>query len=38
MANILVWGKGRDLIAGELPAGITTEEVDGLSELRPRRY
>jgi len=34
MANILVWGKGRDLIAGELPAGITTEEVDGLASLQ----
>src|SRR5688500_1477201 len=34
MANILVWGKGRDLIAGELPAGITTEELDGLAELQ----
>ena len=34
MANILVWGKGRDLIAGDLPAGITTEEIDGLSSLQ----
>ena len=34
MANILVWGKGRDLIAGELPAGITTEEVEGLAGLQ----
>src|SRR5688500_18486487 len=34
MANILVWGKGRDLIAGELPAGVTTEEIDALSELQ----
>jgi len=34
MAKILVWGKGRDLIAGELPAGITTEEVDGLGGLQ----
>ena len=34
MANILVWGKGRDIIAGELPAGITTEEVDGLAGLQ----
>ena len=34
MANILVWGKGRDIIAGELPAGIMTEEVDGLSALQ----
>src|SRR5688500_2326115 len=34
MANILVWGKGRDIIAGELPAGVTTEEVDGLGSLQ----
>ena len=34
MAKILVWGKGRDLIAGELPAGITTEEIDGLAGLQ----
>ena len=34
MANILVWGKGRDILAGELPAGITTEEVDGLGGLQ----
>lgn len=34
MANILVWGKGRDLIAGELPPGITTQEIDGLSDLQ----
>ena len=34
MANILVWGKGRDILAGELPAGITTEEVDGLTGLQ----
>jgi len=34
MANILVWGKSRDIIAGELPAGITTEEIDGLGSLQ----
>jgi len=34
MANILVWGKGRDLISGELPPGITTQEIDGLSDLQ----
>jgi HD-GYP domain-containing protein (c-di-GMP phosphodiesterase class II) len=34
MANILVWGKSRDLIAGELPAGITVQEVDNLSTLQ----
>jgi HD-GYP domain-containing protein (c-di-GMP phosphodiesterase class II) len=34
MANILVWGKGRDIISGDLPAGMTTEEVDGLAGLQ----
>jgi len=34
MARILVWGKGRDLVAGDLPAGITLQEVDGLAGLR----
>ena len=34
MANILVWGKTRDLIAGEIPAGITTEEVDSLASVQ----
>jgi HD-GYP domain-containing protein (c-di-GMP phosphodiesterase class II) len=34
MANILVWGKTRDLIAGEIPAGIATEEVDTLAAVQ----
>ncbi|HUG53907.1 MAG TPA: HD domain-containing phosphohydrolase [Vicinamibacteria bacterium] len=34
MANILVWGKARDLIAGEIPAGITTAEVDTLAAIQ----
>jgi HD-GYP domain-containing protein (c-di-GMP phosphodiesterase class II) len=34
MANILVWGKTRDLIAGEIPAGIATEEVDSLAAVQ----
>ena len=34
MANILVWGKTRDLIAGEIPAGIVTEEVETLAALQ----
>ncbi len=33
MANILVWGKTRDLISGEIPAGIATEEVETLAAL-----
>jgi HD-GYP domain-containing protein (c-di-GMP phosphodiesterase class II) len=34
MANILVWGKTRDLISGEIPAGIATEEVETLAALQ----
>jgi HD-GYP domain-containing protein (c-di-GMP phosphodiesterase class II) len=34
MANILVWGKTRDLITGEIPAGIATEEVETLAALQ----
>src|SRR5207245_1276283 len=34
MAHLLVWGKTRELIAGEIPAGITTEEVDSLAALQ----
>ena len=34
MANILVWGKTRDLIAGEIPAGIATDEVETLAAVQ----
>jgi HD-GYP domain-containing protein (c-di-GMP phosphodiesterase class II) len=34
MANILVWGKTRDLISGEIPAGIATEEVETLAAVQ----
>jgi HD-GYP domain-containing protein (c-di-GMP phosphodiesterase class II) len=34
MARILVWGKGRDLVAGDLPAGITLQEVDTFLALQ----
>src|SRR5688572_27600000 len=34
MANILVWGKSREMLSGALPPGITTEEVDTLSALQ----
>jgi HD-GYP domain-containing protein (c-di-GMP phosphodiesterase class II) len=34
MANILVWGKTRDLISGEIPAGITMQEVDALAAVQ----
>ncbi|MBN2370280.1 MAG: GAF domain-containing protein [Vicinamibacteria bacterium] len=36
MAGILIWGKARELIAGEFAAGVPTHEVDGFSELRAR--
>jgi HD-GYP domain-containing protein (c-di-GMP phosphodiesterase class II) len=34
MANLLVWGKAREVIAGKLPPGITVEERDTLSSLQ----
>jgi HD-GYP domain-containing protein (c-di-GMP phosphodiesterase class II) len=34
MANILVWGKTRDLISGEIPAGITTAEAGTLAAVQ----
>jgi HD-GYP domain-containing protein (c-di-GMP phosphodiesterase class II) len=34
MANIVIWGKTRDLLAGNFPAGITSVEVDSLAALR----
>jgi HD-GYP domain-containing protein (c-di-GMP phosphodiesterase class II) len=34
MANLLVWGKARDVIAGKLPPGITVEEHERLSSLQ----
>src|SRR5438552_7001840 len=34
MSSILVWGKTREIIAGALPPGISTDEVSTLSELR----
>jgi HD-GYP domain-containing protein (c-di-GMP phosphodiesterase class II) len=34
MANIIVWGKTRDVLAGDLPIGITAEEVDTLANLQ----
>jgi HD-GYP domain-containing protein (c-di-GMP phosphodiesterase class II) len=34
MSNILVWGKTRDLIVGELPAGLSTRDVTSFNELR----
>jgi HD-GYP domain-containing protein (c-di-GMP phosphodiesterase class II) len=34
MSSIVVWGKGRDLIAGKLPAGLPVVEVETLAELQ----
>jgi HD-GYP domain-containing protein (c-di-GMP phosphodiesterase class II) len=34
MANILIWGTLRELIPGELPVGITAEEVDSFPALQ----
>jgi HD-GYP domain-containing protein (c-di-GMP phosphodiesterase class II) len=34
MANILIWGKARELLAGGVPAGITASEVGTLADLR----
>jgi HD-GYP domain-containing protein (c-di-GMP phosphodiesterase class II) len=34
MSSILVWGKTREIVAGALPPGISTEEVSTLSELK----
>jgi HD-GYP domain-containing protein (c-di-GMP phosphodiesterase class II) len=36
MANLIVWGKTRDVISGELPAGMSALEVADLEELRRR--
>lgn len=34
MAGIVVWGKARETMAGELPAGVSLAEVDSLHALR----
>ncbi|HVQ30713.1 MAG TPA: GAF domain-containing protein, partial [Vicinamibacteria bacterium] len=34
MPNVVVWGKTRDLIAGDLPAGMPIAEVSSLAEAR----
>ena len=34
MASILIWGKARDLVAGDFPPGITASEVETLAGLR----
>src|SRR5262249_61148602 len=34
MANILVWGKTRDVVSGQVPAGIAVEEADTLAAVQ----
>jgi len=34
MANVIVWGRIREVLAGDLPLGITAEEVDTLATLQ----
>src|SRR5687768_1621271 len=34
MANILVWGKPREIVAGDLPPGIPSQQVDNLAGVQ----
>jgi HD-GYP domain-containing protein (c-di-GMP phosphodiesterase class II) len=34
MANIVIWGRARDIIAGELPPSVSVVEVSSLAELK----
>ncbi len=34
MANIVIWGRARDIVTGELPPSASVEEVDSLAQLR----
>ena len=34
MASILIWGRTRDVLAGDLPPGISAREVGSLAELQ----
>jgi HD-GYP domain-containing protein (c-di-GMP phosphodiesterase class II) len=36
MAQVLIWGKAREIMAGELPPGVSAEEVSSLAALRSR--
>ena len=36
MAQVLIWGKSREMLAGSLPPGVSVEEVDSLAALRSR--
>jgi HD-GYP domain-containing protein (c-di-GMP phosphodiesterase class II) len=34
MAQVLIWGKARELVAGDLPPGLPSEEVESLAALQ----
>jgi hypothetical protein len=34
MSSILIWGKTRDVVVGDLPPGMSAQEVDSLSALQ----
>jgi HD-GYP domain-containing protein (c-di-GMP phosphodiesterase class II) len=36
VAQVLIWGKAREVVAGDLPPGVTVEEVGGLAALQSR--
>jgi HD-GYP domain-containing protein (c-di-GMP phosphodiesterase class II) len=36
MAQLVVWGKVREVVQGELPAGLSAHEVDTLADLKAR--
>ena len=36
MGQVLIWGKTREIVAGDLPPGVSAEEVDSLAALQSR--
>jgi HD-GYP domain-containing protein (c-di-GMP phosphodiesterase class II) len=36
VAQVLIWGKAREVVAGDLPPGVSVEEVDTLAQLQAR--
>ena len=34
VAQVLIWGKTREILAGGLPPGVSAEEVDSLAKLQ----
>jgi hypothetical protein len=36
VAQVLIWGKAREILAGGLPPGVSAEEVDSLAKLQSR--